>query len=147
MDTSCPFCRIAQSQLSAHEVFRNERLVAFLDGGPIRPGHVQIIPVEHYDYFEALPAEIAQEMIVLGQAIARCQKSLFTVERVAFLFTGGDIPHAHCHLVPMKEKTDITSRRYILESDITFKSLPAADEAEQRAIACQLSEELERDGS
>ena len=141
-----PFCRIARSEIAAHEVFRNDKLVAFLDRGPIRPGHVQIIPVDHYDYFDTLPKEIAQEIIVLGQRIARCQKTLFSVERVAFLFTGGDISHAHCHLVPMVEKTDITSQRYIKESNLTFQSLPRLRDAEQKAIAAQLTEELKEQG-
>ena len=34
-------------------------------------------------------------------------------DRVAFLFTGGDVAHVHAHVVPMQEKTDITSARYI----------------------------------
>ncbi len=144
MTSSCPFCHIAQNENDAHEVFRNPRLVAFLDRGPIRPGHVQIIPVAHHDYFEALPEDIAKEIIVLGQAIARCQKSLFSVPRVAFLFTGGDIPHAHCHLVPMTEMTDITSRRYIAERDITFQALPVADNAAQQDIAKRLRDALSR---
>jgi hypothetical protein len=45
-------------------------------------------------------------------------KALYGVPRVAFLFTGGD--HAHAHVVPMHEKTDITSQRYIAEEKLTF---------------------------
>jgi len=144
MEVNCTFCRIACSEVAAHEVFRNDKLVAFLDREPIRPGHIQIIPIDHYDYFDDLPKDIAQEIIVLGQSIARCQKTLFSVERVAFLFTGGDIPHAHCHLVPMVEKTDITSQRYIKDSNLTFQSLPRLSDAEQNAISAQLTEELNK---
>ena len=46
------------------------------------------------------------------------------MKRVAFLFTGGDVPHAHAHVVPMVAGTDITSRRYIAEEDLTFQSTP-----------------------
>ena len=44
-------------------------------------------------------------------------KEVYQVERVAFLFTGGDVPHVHAHVVPMHEKTDITSARYIVNLD------------------------------
>ena len=40
-------------------------------------------------------------------------KALYGVPRVAFLFSGGDHAHAHAHVVPLHEKTDITSLRYI----------------------------------
>lgn len=147
MEDTCPFCQIARGELTVHEVFRSDSLIAFLDRAPIRPGHVQVVPIEHYDYFEALPQNLSIEIMLLAQVIAKCQKSVFGVERVAFLFTGWDIPHAHCHLVPMKEKTDITSRRYILEPEVTFKSLPHASDAEQSQIAVKLSNELRMNGN
>jgi histidine triad (HIT) family protein len=55
--------------------------------------------------------------MVLGQQIARKLKTIYGVERVAFLYTGGDIPHVHSHLVPMHAKTDITSARYIVSPE------------------------------
>jgi len=44
----------------------------------------------------------------------------------------------------MKEKTDITSRRYIVESAITFKALPVAQNFELEAIATKLTNELKQ---
>lgn len=142
MHPDCLFCKIAHSKVTAHEIFRNDRLVAFLDIGPIRPGHIQIIPIDHFEYFENLPAELAKDIMLLGQSIAKCQKSIFGVERVAFLFTGGDIAHAHAHLVPMVENTDITSARYIEEKKLTYKSIPYPGEISLRKVASQLSTEL-----
>ena len=143
MCEECVFCRIAKSEIKVHEVYLDEDLVAFLDIGPIRPGHIQIIPIQHYDYFDDLPSDIAHRIIDLGQKIARRQKSLFNVKRVALLFTGGDIAHAHCHLVPVVEETDITSARYIVEKNLTYKSLPHPGDAELAKIAISLSKEFE----
>ena len=36
----------------------------------------------------------------------------------------GDIPHAHAHVVPMVEKTDITSRAYVDDETVTFRPAP-----------------------
>ena len=52
-------------------------------------------------------------MVEVGQRLARKLKSVYRVDRVAFLFTGGDVSHVHAHVVPLHEKTDITSARYI----------------------------------
>ena len=139
MGKECPFCRIASGDVPAHEVFRKERLVAFLDTGPIRPGHVQVIPMEHFETFDELPPDLSRDIIHLGQRLAKVQKQIFQVDRVAFMFSGGDIAHVHAHLVPMVEKTDITSRRYIEEQVVTFRPLPSPGNEALRNTAAMLA--------
>jgi histidine triad (HIT) family protein len=142
--SSCLFCDMAQGRIRPNVVFENDRLMAFLDICPIRRGHVQIIPRAHFIYFDDLPSSLACEIVALGQKIARAQKRLYKVDRAAFLFTGGDIPHVHAHVVPMVEKTDITSRRYIREETLTFASTPRASTEELQAVAVELTRELEK---
>ena len=111
---ACSFCRIAAGELDAVVLYEDAEVVAFLDVGPIRPGHAQIIPRRHVPTFEELPPALAARILHLGQQLARRLKRVYHVERVAFLFTGGDVPHAHAHVVPMHERTDITSARYLV---------------------------------
>jgi histidine triad (HIT) family protein len=138
----CLFCEVAKGRIRPNVVFENDRLLAFLDIGPIRRGHVQIIPREHFAHFDDLPGDLASEVMALGQKIARAQKRLYGVKRVAFLFTGGDVPHAHAHVVPMVENTDITSRRYIKEETLTFASLPNPGAEELESVAAELKSAL-----
>jgi histidine triad (HIT) family protein len=135
MTADCIFCRIARREITAHIVHEDDRLIAFLDRGPIRPGHTQIVPRDHFPYFDDAPAEIVGAIAQTGQKIARALKRLYRVPRVAILFTGADIAHVHAHVVPMLEKTDITSRRYIVEDAITFHAMPHASEAELASSA------------
>lgn len=136
--SDCLFCRIANGSVPAHFVYEDDLVVAFLDIGPIRPGHTQIIPRVHYDYFEVLPDEIAHRILQTGQRLAKAMKALYSVERVGFVFTGGDIAHAHAHVVPMHAPTDITSRRYITNSEVTFAALPHPEADEMQATADRL---------
>jgi len=110
----CVFCGIVEGTVDAVVLYEDDDIIAFLDIAPIRPGHSHIIPKQHFETFDVLPAELAGRIIALGQALARKLKSIYHVDRVAFVFTGGDIAHAHAHVVPMVEKTDITSARYIV---------------------------------
>ncbi|CAD5107793.1 HIT family protein [Zestomonas carbonaria] len=142
MSTDCLFCRIANGQVPAHRIYESERVLAFLDIHPIRSGHVQIIPREHFAYYDDLPGEIAAEIMSVGQRLAPILRRRFDVRRVAFLFTGGDIPHAHAHVVPMVAHTDITSRRYIVEDNLTFRDTPRVPDAELAATARMLRESL-----
>ncbi|MGE0238239.1 MAG: HIT family protein [Parvibaculaceae bacterium] len=140
----CLFCRIARREVPAHIVYEDDYLVAFLDTGPIRPGHVQIIPRDHYPTFDDLTAELASRIVVLGQRLARILKARNGVARAAFVFTGGDIAHAHAHVLPMIEATDITSRRYIAEAAVTFRPIPRPSDDELGRVAFTLREALKR---
>ncbi len=129
MSAACCFCKAAAGTAPVHEVYRNGDVMAFLDVSAIRPGHTLIIPIAHHDYFDDLPGDTAAAILHLGQCIARAQKRIYGVARVGFLFSGGDMPHAHAHVVPIHDKTDLTSARYIIEKNLTFRALPPVDPA------------------
>jgi histidine triad (HIT) family protein len=121
--SDCIFCEIADKRTDAVIVYEDPDVLAFMDAEPIREGHCQIIPKLHFETFEKIPADLAAKVLGLGQRLAQKMKDVYKINRVAFLFTGGDIPHAHAHIVPMHEKTDITSARYIVNSaDVEFRS-------------------------
>ncbi|MFY9655504.1 MAG: HIT family protein [Methylocystis sp.] len=134
---ACLFCKIARKELGCHLVHEDDLVMAFLDLHPIRPAHTQIIPRVHADYFEDLDGPTASRILEIGQCLARAMKAVYAVPRVAFLFSGGDIAHAHAHVVPMHDATDITSRRYILEERVTFHSTPRMSSEELGAVASQ----------
>ena len=121
--------------MPSHVVYESDQVLAFLDINPIRTGHVQLIPRQHFPYFDAIPTEIATEILTVGQKLAPVLRRLFAVERVAFLFTGGDIAHAHAHVVPLVEATDITSRQYIVEASLTFQNAPRVSESQLAVTA------------
>ena len=45
MSDNCLFCRIARHEIPAHIIHEDERLLAFLDIQPVRPGHVLVVGV------------------------------------------------------------------------------------------------------
>jgi histidine triad (HIT) family protein len=135
MTDNCLFCRIAAREVAAHVLHEDGQLMAFLGICPIRPGHALIVPKQHHCYFDDMPADLAGLTITLGQKLAVAMKRIYGVPRVAFLFTGGDLPHAHAHVVPMHEKTDITSRLYIAQDELTFRDTPRMPNHELSATA------------
>jgi histidine triad (HIT) family protein len=138
----CLFCRIAAGEVPARLVHETKDLVAFLDIHPIRRGHVLIVPREHFPYYDDLPAEVANELISVAQRLAPALRASFGVERVGLFFTGVDIAHAHAHVVPMVEPTDITSPQYIAEQNLTFRPAPQAAAAELDSAAASLRSAL-----
>jgi len=134
-----PVLRDRKWRVRSEIVCEDDQVIALMDICPIRPGHTQIIPRAHFAYFEDLPGTTASRIIHLGQ---HAMKALYSVPRVAFVFSGGDHAYAHAHLIPMHETTDITSRRYIAEETLTFRGLPRATSEELAATAAQLRNAL-----
>ncbi len=110
---ACLFCAIAAGRAPAHIVHETRHLVAFLDTAPIRPGHLRVMPRDHSPHFNALPAELAPELLTLGQRLADAQRAVFKVDRVGFLFPAGGVPHAHVDVVPLLSAGDVAARRPI----------------------------------
>jgi histidine triad (HIT) family protein len=134
----CLFCRIVSGALPAEVIFQDDLVMAIADVCPIRVGHTQIVSRQHVPYFEEMPDTTASRIIHVGQRLARAMKSLYGVPRVAFALTGGDQAHVHAHVVPMHENADITSRRYIVEEKLTFRSMPRATAEELTSSAAAL---------
>src|SRR5690606_6881639 len=109
---------------------------------PIRPGHVLIIPKAHYDYYDDLPPEVAAAIVHLGQRLGKAMKAAYGVERVAFVFTGTDVAHTHAHVLPMHEKTDITSPVYIEQQGLTFRLAPRAQDEDLKAAVGLLNDHM-----
>jgi histidine triad (HIT) family protein len=135
---NCIFCRITAGEIPSYVVYEDDQLKAFLDIRPIRPGHVLVVPKQHYNYFDDLPAELAGAIVHLGQRLGKAMKAHYGVDRVAFLFTGTDVSHVHAHVVPMHEKTDITSPAYIEQKNLSFGLAPQASTDELNRVLTAL---------
>ena len=140
MPDNCLFCRIASGELPAHIVHQDDDVLAFLDLHPIRSGHTLVIPRQHHVWFEDMPAPLAARVTEVSQIIARRQKRLYGVERVAMFFTGIHVPHAHAHVVPMHDVHDVTSAAYLKDGPEGFSAPPRLPDDEMAAIARQLAE-------
>jgi histidine triad (HIT) family protein len=140
----CLFRRIADGKLPVDFIWRDDLVFAVADLHPIRPGHTLIVSRRHHPFFEDLPAETTGRALRLGHRLASAMKAIYGVPRVAFAFTGGDVAHAHADVVPLHEKTDFTSRRYIAEERLIFRSTPQACPAELADTVSRLCAALAR---
>jgi histidine triad (HIT) family protein len=128
----CLFCAIAAGRAPAHIIHRGERIVAFLDTRPIRPGHLRIIPRAHFPHFNALPLDLARALLNMGQRLADAQRDVFKVDRVGFLFPAEGVPHAQLHAVPLLSAADVTARRTAPNGRV---ALPAPLSVSETALA------------
>jgi histidine triad (HIT) family protein len=69
----CIFCKIAQGEIPAKIVHKDEKLVAFRDVAPQAPVHLLIIPVRHLSTIKELKTEdreLVGDMVLLANRLA-----------------------------------------------------------------------------
>ena len=105
MKSDCIFCKIVAGQLPACKVHEDADTLAFMDIGPIVPGHTLVIPKIHVDPLTAASPTILQKLILVVQEIARAQLSAFKADGVNVIQSNGRaagqvVPHLHFHVIP-----------------------------------------------
>jgi histidine triad (HIT) family protein len=85
-------------QIPAERVYEDENFLAFLDIHPQAPGHVQLIPKNHYRWVWDVPAEAGY--FAAAQKIARALQQTFGTPAVWSRVMGDEVAHAHLWLFP-----------------------------------------------
>ncbi|MEX0741605.1 MAG: HIT family protein [Phycisphaeraceae bacterium] len=103
IETGCAFCAIAQGEADADVVYEVEHVVAFLDRKPLFPGHVLIIPRDHYPTLADLPdgriGPIFTAAKLLARTVQRALKAQGTFVAINNVVSQS-VPHLHVHVVP-----------------------------------------------
>lgn len=98
----CVFCKIARNEIPATKVYEDEQFLAFMDINPHAPGHIQVIPKEHYRWVWDFPTIGAYFEVV--QKLAKAMQKAFH-ESVRSRVMGDEVHHAHVWLFPSPEGT------------------------------------------
>ena len=105
MADDCIFCKIIKGDIPSHKVYEDERILAFLDIGPVSEGHCLVIPKDHYVRLDDCPvdtvAAIGSQMGPIAQAIvAATNAEGFNVLNNNGRCAGQLVEHVHFHIIP-----------------------------------------------
>jgi histidine triad (HIT) family protein len=106
VEDKCIFCGIARGQSEASVIYRDELVSAFMDLFPVTPGHILVIPNEHFQEFSDVNSEAAGRMFILGRALGDAlRRSGLRLEGISYYLAEGAaagqaVPHAHLHIIP-----------------------------------------------
>ena len=101
------FSKIASGDAPAFKVAEDEKHLAFLDISPLAYGHVLVITKKEIDYiFDLSPNEYV-ELFRFTQQVAKAMDKVIVCERIGVAVIGLEVPHAHIHLVPLNNMSDI----------------------------------------
>jgi histidine triad (HIT) family protein len=101
------FSRIIQGEIPCYKIAEDDRFFAFLDINPLAKGHVLVVPKKETDYLFDIADQDLADMMVFSKRIARAIQQVIPCERIGVAVIGLEVPHAHIHLVPLKNMGDL----------------------------------------
>lgn len=101
------FTKIVKGEIPCHKVMEDADHLAFLDIRPINPGHTLVIPKKEVDYIFDLDERSLSGLMVFAQKVARKIVKSVECKRIGIMVAGLEVPHAHVHLVPIKDVGDL----------------------------------------
>jgi len=105
------FTRIIKGEIPCYKIAEDEKYFAFLDINPLAKGHTLVVPKEETDYLFDLSDDILAGMAVFAKKIAGAIEKSVPCKRVGVAVLGLEVPHAHIHLIPINELSDINFMR------------------------------------
>ena len=127
------FSRIVAGEIPCHRVAEDERFLAFLDIMPLAEGHTLVIPKVEVDRIWDLEPGLLGDLHVFSQKVALALEDAIPCQRVGQAVIGLEVPHAHVHLIPLNQVSDINFERPKL--DVSQEDLAANAERIRIAYA------------
>ena len=105
------FSKIISGEIPAHVISENEKFLAFLDISPLAKGHTLVIPKKEVDYIFDVEDALLAEMMIFAKGVAKKIKRHIDCKRIGVAVIGLEVAHAHIHLVPLNNVSDINFER------------------------------------
>ena len=116
------FSRIVLGEIPCYKIYEDDNFLAFLDVFPLVKGHTLVIPKKEIDYIFDIEDELLAEMM-LFYAIKKTIPCL----KVGVSVIGLEVPHAHIHLIPMNNVSEMNFNRPKLTIEGTEMEKIASD--------------------
>lgn len=121
------FSKIVNGEIPSYEVAENDEFFAFLDINPLKRGHTLIVPRQEVDYIFDLDNDVLGRMMVFAKSVAAKIQKAMRSKRVAVVVLGLEVPHAHIHLIPLDDESDVDFRKpHLILSPEEFKNVQKA---------------------
>ena len=101
------FSMIIEGVIPSHRVYEDASTFAFLDINPRQPGHTLVVPKVEVDYLFDLPPEEYTALWKAVHTVAEGLKQATGCARVVVIVLGYEVPHAHIHLIPSNDLSDV----------------------------------------
>lgn len=105
------FSKIVNGEIPCFKIAESDKYLAFLDVFPLAKGHTLVIPKKEVDYIFDMSDEDFSGLQIFSKKIAKAVEKAIPCKRIGVAVIGLEVPHAHIHLVPLNNVSDINFSR------------------------------------
>ena len=117
------FTKIIQGEIPCYKIAEDEHCFAFLDINPNAIGHTLCIPKQEVDKLFDLPKERYHELLEFARKIAIALEKAVPCERVGMAVVGLEVHHAHIHLIPISQMSEMTFQEKVALTPEEFQEV------------------------
>lgn len=114
------FSRIVKGEIPCYEIAEDDRFFAFMDINPVAKGHTLVIPKREDDYIFNLEDDEIGGMMVFAKKVAKAIEKAVPCKRIGVAVIGLEVPHAHIHLIPITQESDMDFKKHVKMSEEEF---------------------------
>jgi histidine triad (HIT) family protein len=105
------FTRIVNGEIPCYKVAENEKFLAFLDVSPLAKGHTLVISKKEMDYIFDIDDALLGELFIFSKKVGLAIEKVIPCKRIGITVIGLEVPHAHVHLIPINNVSDMNFAR------------------------------------
>jgi histidine triad (HIT) family protein len=133
----CIFCQIIAGKVQSRKVYEDDQTLAILDINPANPGHLLLLPKEHYSIMPQMPDKEIGHIFMVAKALSNALLRSIRAQGTNIIIANGvaagqRAQHFMIHIIPRMEKDN-------LQFTLPQKTVP---EEELDEISKKLSESL-----
>jgi histidine triad (HIT) family protein len=127
----CIFCQIIAGKVASKKVYEDDKVFAILDINPANPGHILLMPKEHYPLMPLMPPEVLGHMFMVAKALSGKMLTAISAEGSDIFVANGTAAgqraqHFMLHIIPRKPGDKI-------KLNITYNELKKKDVDDAKA--------------
>lgn len=145
----CIFCEIVHGAGEASICYEDAESIAFMDIQPVNPGHVLIVPREHYESLNDMSPKVAMHLFEVALKLGPIVRGVSDSDDLNIVVNSGeaagqDVFHYHVHLIPRRNTDGFDVPLPFAGSEMPDRTL--LDAMAARIIA-ELRDPVRRSGS
>ena len=104
----CIFCKLANGDIPTNSIYEDDVVKVIFDASPAAPGHILILPKNHFDDVYSMDDETAAHVFKVAVKLSKAYRKALDFDGLNIVQNNGEaagqtVFHFHMHLIPRYE--------------------------------------------
>jgi len=117
------FTKIVNGEIPCYKVAEDDNYLAFLDVNPNAKGHTLCIPKFEINKIFDMDEAHYLGLMHFSRKVAIALEKAVPCKRIGMSVIGLEVPHAHVHLIPLNEMSEMTFKHKVSLTKEEFESV------------------------